>query len=394
MDDERSIIPSPSRPPAPTSIDPRFDGHQVVDYGEVPIRISPVPLPRATNPAFRHLRAQAAHTSRVSKRSQLNRIAIMLGAPTPPKLDVDGDARKLHPQQLFPMDYIHWEDLTMDLVSDLIFNLERKSHPDKQGDTKNLPKDLSPATRNTYRALLRGVAQEAWGLKKMAFEDVERIRSIKAQQYKRLPGGRAHAEGVIRALLDECDSVDTALHCRDGLMIALLVTTGMRRAELVGVQIEDIDQHTHDVKITGKGSKERLIKIPNGVWERLVDYLDRYRGYEPGALLTPIWNNRSMPRITKKGLSEATINLRLEAIREKASLASGITIAPHDMRRTFATDLYNLGMTIREIQILLGHASAITTETYLFDDSKEYRQKAAELNATRFVKSGNNVGEL
>lgn len=101
----------------------------------------------------------------------------------------------------------------------------------------------------------------------------------------------------------------------------------MRRAELVDVH-EDIDERTSEVRIR---NKERLIKIPAGIWERLVDYMERYRGYEPGALLTPIWNNRNKPRITKKGLSEATINLRLKAIRKKANHASGIAIAPHDM---------------------------------------------------------------
>lgn len=389
MDDtDRSLVPTPNRPPAGTGQSAQHGDHQVIDYSVVPIRISPVPLPRATNPAFRHLRSQAAHTSRVSKRSQLNRIAEMLGAPIPPKLEVAGDSRKLHPQQLFPMDYVHWEDLTQDVVSEIIFNLERK--PTRDGEQA---RDLSPATRNTYRALLRGVAQEAWGLKKMAYEDVERIRSLKAQKFKRLPGGRAHPEDVIKALLQECDSEDTALHCRDGLMIAMLVTTGMRRAELVGIQLEDIDERTHEVKITGKGSKERVIAIPDGVWERLIDYLDHYRGYEPGALLTPIWNNRNTPKVTKKGLSEATINQRLEAVRMRANTINGTAIAPHDMRRTFATDLYNLGMTIREIQILLGHASATTTETYLFDDSKEYRQKAAKLNANRFGRLQRNEGE-
>lgn len=383
MSDERSIVPSPARPPAnPSPTHAHHAGHQVVDFLEVPIRISPVPLPRSTNPAFRHLRAQAAHTSRVSKRSQLNRIARMIGAPEPPKLVVDDDVRKLHPQQLFPMDYVHWEDLTMELVSDLLFNLERV--PTKRDSGK--PKDLSPATRNTYRALLRGVAQEAWGLKKMPYEDVERIRSLKAQKYKSLPGGRAQSEDVIRALLEVCDSTDSALHCRDGVMIALLVTTGMRRAEIVGIQLSDIDEQTREVRITGKGSKERLIKIPDAVWSRLVDYLERYRGYEPGALLTPVWNNRSKPQVTQKGLSEATINQRLEAIRQKANTLRTLDIAPHDMRRTFATDLYNQGMSIRAIQHLLGHASAMTTETYLFDDSKEYRQQAAELNADRFGK--------
>ncbi|PXX95900.1 tyrosine-type recombinase/integrase [Halomonas sp. LBP4] len=388
MDDDHHVIPAASHSPSsvPTTAVHITHGHRVVDYDEIPIRISPVPLPRGKNPAFRHLRAQAAQTSRVSKRSQLNRVALMLGAPKPPKLSLDGDSRKVHPEQLFPMDYVHWEDLTQDIVSDIIFNLQRKAEAERD-------KDLSPATRNTYRALLRGVAQEAWGLKQMAYEDVERIRSVKALKYKRLPGGRAHPEQVIRALLDVCDSVDSALHCRDGLMVALLASTGMRRAELVGVQIEDIDERTREVKITGKGNKDRVLEIPASVWDRLADYLDRYRGHQPGALFTPIWNNRDTPRITKKGLSESTINLRLDTIREKAGNLIGVSIAPHDLRRTFATDLYNSGMTIREIQILLGHASAITTETYLFDESSEYRKKAAKINANRFGKSTGMRGE-
>lgn len=340
------------------------------DYAEIPVRISPHPLPRGTNPAFRHLRSQEAKVSVASKRSQLNRVALILGAPEPERLVVDGDKRKVHPSQTFPMDYVFWEDLTADRVSEVLAQLR------DQG--------LSPASRNAYRSLLRGVAREARLLKKMTHEDVQLINEVKGARFHRIPGGKAHAEGVIETMLSVCDQSDTAINARDGLMIALLATTGLRRAELVGVRLEDLSLDSHEVKVTGKGNKDRVLVIPDGVWDRLVDYLERYRGYEPGFLFTPVWNNRAEPSLKDGALSTTSINRRIDAIRRRAEGLLGTNIAPHDLRRTFATDLYNAGMTIREIQILLGHASAATTEAYLFDESSEYRKKAATINANRF----------
>ncbi|MCG7602132.1 site-specific integrase [Halomonas sp. McH1-25] len=341
-----------------------------VDFDRAPVRISPSPLPRSRNPGYRHLRAQESSVSAVSKRSQLNKLALLLGAPNPRRLGVDGDARQLHPNQLFPYDFVHWEDLSSEVVDELLAHL------------RDL--ELAGATRNSYRALLRGVAKEAWKLRLMDHETFELIKSVSAIRYRKLPGGKAHPERVIRALLDVCDAKDDARSRRDGLMIALMATTGPRRAEVSGIQLSDINFVTREIKITGKGNKDRMIQVPGAVWDRLIDYVKNYRGDKPGALFTPVWNKRKAPDVVVKGLSTASINSRIDVIRKQAEGLTGISIAPHDLRRTFATDLFNAGMALRELQILLGHASMATTETYVFDESSEYRAKAANLNADRF----------
>jgi len=350
-----------------------------VDFDKPPLRISKTPLPRSRNPGYRHLRSQESSVSATSKRSQLNKLALILGAPNPPRIDVDGDARKLHPNQVFPYDFVHWEDLSSEVVDELLAHL------------RDL--ELSGATRNSYRALLRGVAKEAWKLQLMSHEQMEMIKSVSAIRFKKLPGGKAHPERVIRALLDVCDSKDDARSHRDGLMIALMVTTGPRRAEVSGIQMTDIDFDKREIRITGKGNKDRIIQVPASIWDRLIEYIQRFRGDKPGALFTPIWNKRKVPDVVAKGLSTASINSRIDVIRKRAELLTGIRITPHDLRRTFATDLFNAGMALRELQILLGHASMTTTETYVFDESSEYRAKAARLNEERFSarKSANNT---
>ncbi|GAB2800367.1 hypothetical protein GCM10027040_29850 [Halomonas shantousis] len=228
----------------------------------------------------------------------------------------------------------------------------------------------------------------------MSLEKLELIKSVSSIRFKKLPGGKAHPEHAIRALLDVCDANDDARSRRDGLMIALMVTTGPRRAEVSGIQMKDIDFHTREIRITGKGNKDRIIQVPDAVWMRLTNYVDLYRGTQPGALFTPIWNKRKKPDISEKGLTTASINSRIDVLRKKVESLAGITIAPHDLRRTFATDLFNAGMTLRELQILLGHASMSTTETYVFDESSEYRSKAAWINANRYAATQKGQDEI
>ncbi|CAM3967333.1 tyrosine-type recombinase/integrase [Vreelandella rituensis] len=380
MDDDLPIVAPPS---LPTAADHPDTPALPVHYDKEPIQVIRdvrQPLPRSQNPAYRHINNQESAGSKITKRSYLNRLALMLGAPEIEKrtyLDPNTgkeDRRQLHPDQLFPFDYVRWEQLSVNVMEDLLAELR---------DHKEKP--VSAATRNSYRALMRGVATEAYKMKLMDVDVLERIKTVKSARYHRLPGGKAQPDRIIRAMLDVCDKVDDAIHARDGLMLTLLVTSGLRRAELVGIQLKNINHETHEFSVTGKGNKERALMMPDVIWERYIDYLARYRGDRPGFLFTAIWNKRNEPSLGK-GLSVATVNQRIESIRRRASGLLGVAIAPHDLRRTFATDMFNNGMTIREIQILLGHASAATTETYLFDESAEYRQKSADLNAGRFKK--------
>lgn len=348
-----------------------------IDLDSDDVRISDHPLPRKRNPAFVHIRDQESKVSADSKRSQLNRLATMLEAPKPDSLEVYEDGRKTHPNQLYAFDYVYWQDISPSVVKNLLSRLRDKG--------------LSAATRNAYRAALRGVAVNCWSMKLVkrdgtvfSREDVELINQIKPVKNEKLTSGNVHPENVIDALLGVCDAADTAIGNRDALMISMMVATGPRRAEIVGIKMSDIDFDKRDIDISGKGNKDRRLRIPDAIWERLIDYCGRFRSFEPGFLFTAIWNKRNRPSSLEKGLSTASVNARLDKIRQRAELKYEIVIAPHDLRRTFATDFLKNGGTMRALQKLLGHASMVTTERYVLDETEEYRQQAADTNAGRF----------
>lgn len=373
-----------------TSVIAGASDHAVITHDAIPIRISQAPIPRNRNPAWRHIQAQESKVSRDNKRSQLNRIAQhFFGVPKPPRYVPPGeekpDKRKVYPQQLHCIDFVHWEDLTGNLAQ-LVLEFLR-DHPDYQ---------LSAASRNAYRALLRGVAQEAVMLGAMEREELERIKSVKLAKSQKSSRGKAHPRFVLDAILAYCDSLDSAMGARDGLIFSLLATCGFRRAEACGIKLADIDMVTRDVHVTGKGNKDRTLKLADGTWQRLMHYLEHYRGRDAGYLLTAIWRNGKRPKDVSRPLSVAMINKRLEKIcqevnqRLSAQLGSEhIDIAPHDYRRTYATTLLEAGLPLRAIQKLLGHSSIATTEAYLFDDTMGYRDDAAEVFRTAFsINSG------
>ena len=334
------------------------------------------PYPRHMNPAHRHLRNQDSPYSVKSKRSMLNFVARAIGAATPPKLESpDGDKRKTHPEQLYSYDFVAWHEITASSFSEIMAIVRDAGK--------------STSTRAAMRALLRGVATEAWRMGYIDNEEMERIKSIKEARGEKKRRGKAQSLEVMSALFAAVDRRDTAHAHRDGVMLSMLAALGLRRVELVRIRMEHIDFSDWTITISGKGNKERLLQIPAAIRPRLLTYLDRFRSHQPGYLFNPIWSKQA--RVSENSLekpwSVASINMRIEKIVKEANqeiedgkrTAIGIKISPHDLRRTFATWLLNRGLEVRAIQILLGHASMATTETYLFDKSDGYRQAAAGL---------------
>lgn len=349
----------------------------MADYSAPPIRIQldlRRPFPRGTNAAHRHLRNQESAAGAASKRSLLNKVALAFGAPEPPKLTA-ADQRSTHRQQAFPYDYVDWGSMTPDAVSEVMAGFRDRG--------------VSPATRNAIRAAIRGVATEAWMLGQMGHATLDRIKQLKAARHSKVTrAGTAHSAETIRALLDLCDGDASARACRDGMMIALMASVGLRRAEVVSLQLKDIDLATGDITVEGKGQKQRTLTLPDCVLARVTDYLDRFRGRAPGYLINPIWPKQTKPSddYLPKPLSLRSVNERLEHLRRR--LPEEMKLAPHDLRRTCATDLREAGMTMREIQVILGHASVVTTERYILDDTKDHRDKAARLQSGRFALRG------
>jgi len=162
-------------------------------------------------------------------------------------------------------------------------------------------------------------------------------------------------EEEVEKLLESVEGKDF-FHYRDKAALELLYATGMRVAELVGLNMEDIDFAGETVKVKGKGGKERIIPLGSYALKALTTYIElREKKIKPG--VQALFLNRSGQRLSDRYLRKK-LNRYLELV--DIHKASG----PHSLRHSFATHLLNRGADIRSVQELLGHERLSTTQIY------------------------------
>ncbi|NEO74667.1 tyrosine-type recombinase/integrase [Moorena sp. SIO3H5] len=146
----------------------------------------------------------------------------------------------------------------------------------------------APATVKKKMAALRGVLTVAKKLKLMNPEDFEAAVDLPKIKNHPLPRGRALTQTEITALIKVCTSDTTNQGARDKALIGILRGTGLRRAEVVKLEVRDFDGSTGALEVRqGKGGKDRTVYLP----ENAIAFVDNWlntRGHQPGALLCPI----------------------------------------------------------------------------------------------------------
>jgi integrase/recombinase XerC len=160
-------------------------------------------------------------------------------------------------------------------------------------------------------------------------------------------------ETDVGALLDVPGDSPTAL--RDRALLELAYGTGVRCAELVALDIDDLDRDDRVVRVLGKGRKERLVPFGKRAAGALAEYLVA-RDSLPArgeALFLNLRGGRLTDRYVRK-----LVTARVQA------LALARKISPHTLRHSFATHLLERGADLRAIQELLGHTSLSTTQRY------------------------------
>ncbi len=170
-------------------------------------------------------------------------------------------------------------------------------------------------------------------------------------------------EEEIDKLLSVSD-LKTPLGLRDQAILELLYGSGMRVAELVSLNLADIDLGAGEVRVLGKGSKERIVLIGSKAIRAIEDYLGGARA----KLIAKPGSNKGKPekrvflghRATP--LTTRSVERMLKATCKKAGIIKKVT--PHTLRHSFATHLLAGGADLRIVQELLGHASLQTTQIY------------------------------
>lgn len=152
--------------------------------------------------------------------------------------------------------------------------------------------------------------------------------------------------------------LDTPLGIRNRLIIELLYATGLRVSELTNLTINDIDISNKEIRVMGKGEKERIVYFGDYAKKYLTIYLDDSRK----ELLNHKRTNYLLINNQGEPLSTRGVQMVIEDIVKKAALKHNIS--PHSLRHTFATDLLNNGADLKSVQELLGHSSLSTTQIY------------------------------
>jgi integrase len=155
---------------------------------------------------------------------------------------------------------------------------------------------------------------------------------------------------------------------RDAAILAMLIATGMRRAELCALRTSDVDLQSGKLRVIGKGDKERTVYLRNGALRYLRDWL-AVRGDGAGPIFCRI---NKAGRIFPEGALSTTAMHKI--ITKRAAEAGLRDITPHDFRRTYAGELLDAGQDIATVAALLGHASVETTARY---DRRGERAKEA-----------------
>jgi len=149
---------------------------------------------------------------------------------------------------------------------------------------------------------------------------------------------------------------DESMTLRDRAMFELFYSSGLRLSELIGVQLGDLDFQDGTVRVTGKGSKTRVVPVGEFAQRALRDWLAaRAELAVPGQLAVFV-NQRGLP------VSARTVQRRLETW----ALRQGLTqhVHPHMLRHSFASHVLQSSGDLRAVQEMLGHASISSTQVY------------------------------
>lgn len=154
---------------------------------------------------------------------------------------------------------------------------------------------------------------------------------------------------------------------RDHLLLALLYHTGMRRAELIGLNVVDVHLGQRQLRVRGKGNRERLLPFGPVLGEILESYLDlrgeQWTESETSALLLTDRGKRPYPKYIYNKVAEF-----LEAFSKEEKKS------PHTLRHSFATHLLEQGADLNAVKELLGHANLAATQLYTHNNIRRLKE--------------------
>ena len=179
-------------------------------------------------------------------------------------------------------------------------------------------------------------------------------------------------EDQVEKLLDECLKDDSEFKERNYAILLTFLNTGMRKSEVINLNIKDIDFIRREIIVKGKKDSVRRININDSLYNSLKDYIDNRDKY-----YTTIKDDKAL-FLNKHG--ERLKATGMDMLIKKYGQRSGIEIHPHMLRHTVATTMVEQDVDIRVIQEVLGHADISTTTIYAGVTSAKRKQAMNQIN--------------
>jgi site-specific recombinase XerD len=179
---------------------------------------------------------------------------------------------------------------------------------------------------------------------------------------------------------------------RDRAMMELMFSTGLRVSELASLDKKMLSTTTGEMRVIGKGRKERIVFISNRAKSWMHTYLAKRQDDNQAALVGyrgKGTTNHPSPKVEAQATRLTPRSV--DRIVQKHALEAGIVknITPHTLRHSFATDLLLNGADIRSVQTLLGHASITTTQIYTHITNQQLKEVHKKFHGRRLNKKLN-----
>lgn len=260
-----------------------------------------------------------------------------------------------------------------------------------------LDEKYAPSTVNRYLCAVRRVIKEAWRHQLITAEEYQRATDVQSVTSTRLPTGRELENYEIRGLINACldDEDNPTLGIRDAAIISLMYSSGLRRAEVVTLDLHNLNLSKGELQVIGKRNKERKAYLAKGAVRAVKKWIE-LRGIEPGPLFYSVNKGENIIRYRKERLSkeekkqgvkpkqivarmsDQAIYHIIDKRAKQAGLANKTT--PHDMRRTFVSDLLDSGVDLATVSKMAGHDDTNTTKRYDRRSSKVMQEAVEKLD--------------
>jgi site-specific recombinase XerD len=236
-----------------------------------------------------------------------------------------------------------------------------------------LSERYAPNTAKRMLAALRGILKECWRLGLMGHDEYARAADIAPVRGQLPPRGRALKEAELEALFTDCQTDPSVAGVRDAAILGLMYGLGLRRSELVRLDVADFHPEDGVLTIRGKANQARSAHVVEETRTILERWL-RVRGIAAGPMFFPLTKSGHLvpKHLTCEGIAQILV--------KRAGAANVERFSCHDLRRSFVTHLLEAGADLAVVQKLAGHRQISTTAIY------DKRGEAAKLKAVELVR--------